>query len=158
MKNWINKVFNKKKVIKVNFLTLDRKIKLHYVKPSTNKITVFNNKVGHDFMFNPEQVYIHNGFSTVFVIEGQAEVVDMFTFTAAFDSEQYHVAMNNKLAEQFVRSNQKKETNIQTVLLIGVLGALAITIYFIFDMQGALRSIIDRLNTTTQFISVIFRG
>lgn len=154
LKNWYNKTFNKAKVVKVSLLGHDRKVSTHYVVPHGNSLTITRNDVQHVFMFKPEHIFTQKKFNTGFAVEGQAELVRLNTFKAEFHSEDFAVAMNNTLAADFVRANQKEKPNILMFLVLASIGLGIITLYYLFQMQSELRALVP---STTQFITTLLR-
>lgn len=157
MSNFINKHFKRDKALKVIALGTDRSIRTHYVIPSNNTFTLYSGKSNvQTFAYNPDKVYRQKKFNTVYVVEGEGEVVDMFTHKAAISANEFAVVMENEVMKQFVKANSKENPNLILLLLFATLGALAITIYFLYDMQGTLRRLVDSQGTV-QFIANILR-
>lgn len=157
MSNFLNKHLNRNKCLKVIALGTDRVIRTHYVIPDNN---IFNLYKGKDnaqaFTYKPSQVYKQKRFSTVYVVEGEAEVVDMFTHKATISAGEFGVVMENKVMKDFVKANTKDNPSLVILLLFATLGVLAIVIYLLYTMQGDIGKILPN-DTTTQFINTIFR-
>lgn len=149
MRNFLNKVFNKSKVVRVIELTADKRYREHYIKPEI--ISGKNPKGmrvsladGRAFNFTPNHVNTFNGYKTIFVAYDDAEAYDPLSkeFTREFSPQDYANAIEGKVVQELFKTT-KSAIDLPVILSVLTIVALIGLGLLLYQEVNSLKEIIS---------------
>lgn len=139
----INLFFNKKKLVKVNIYTEDRRVHTTVRKIESGMFTVD----GKTYMIDNKMIILDGIIPTLFYMEDSIDPFDMMNGNTipAFTADQVNKVLNNKVFSNMITSLKKKDDLITKLLIM--MGGLALLLvgglYFIYDQMNIINELLE---------------
>jgi hypothetical protein len=128
MSNFINKNFRKNQSIKAYIHYKDRRVKLFWLIPNGNMVTV----KGDTFIINDKDFVLSKGIPTYYYVNGTPEPMNLYKqpMNDLMTSQDFNVALEANVARQiFEASGSKIEGIIPILISVAIVGLLGYMMY-----------------------------
>lgn len=152
---WMIKKFHKKKAIRVFIYYPDRKIRLYWAIPKSDIVTVNGKAYNCDasrFYFT-----MHNRIPTFTYLVDRPEplTIDDLKNSPVMSSEEYNVAVNNRVIKEIFNSADKKMDLVTAVIvgMVAVVLVVGIAGFFVYKEIESLKTSLDEIRTLLRTVT-----
>ena len=75
-------------------------------------------------------MFIQRGFRTFITAENTAQTINPLDITSQYDAKKFEIAIQNKVIRDTFNKFENKKFDLNTMLLIGILAALGVLLYY----------------------------
>ena len=119
--------FNKHKYIRLITFKNDKSVSVRYFK-SKEFERYCNESKG--LLVDPNHMFIQRGFRTFITAENTAQTINPLDIKSQYDAIKFEIAIQNKVIRDTFNKFENKKFDLNTMLLIGILAALGILLYY----------------------------
>ncbi len=154
MGNFINKTFLKGKCIRALVHYQDRRVRLHWVIPKDNTLTV--NK--ESFTINDKDFVLHKGIPTYLYVSGTPEPMNLYKqpMNEIMTSKDFNVALNANVARQIFEA-QGSNLGGMIPLILGFV-IIAVMGYLFYTMNQEFTALRNQINQINELLNSLMGG